>query len=273
MSVTAAIPAAAAPLPGFGKSSLICPSCGASISHISNHHHRNEDNNDNQQSNDDTITTAQQQRVEDLETQVRFLSTKAALAENKLTEYEEELRRLKAHRVVDGTTSGVTAAGSTSSASASDISGTDNTSITSLNGATPSSASKSLPLLQTNPLPAKHSRLPSFFSGRSTSSENSKHSTTASDTSELQAALAREQALRQKAEKMLADTNGELEELSAQLFQQANEMVATERKARAKLEERVAVLERRDEDKRKRLELLEGAVNRIERVRNLLAGS
>jgi hypothetical protein len=47
-------------------------------------------------------------------------------------------------------------------------------------------------------------------------------------------------------------------------------MVATERKARAKLEERVAILERRDVEKRKRLERLESAMGRIERVRGLL---
>ena len=90
-------------------------------------------------------------------------------------------------------------------------------------------------------------------------------------TNELVAALTREQNLRQAAEGKLDEASGELEELSAQLFQQANEMVATERKARAKLEERVEVLERRDGEKRKRLERLEGAVQRIERVRGLLA--
>lgn len=47
-------------------------------------------------------------------------------------------------------------------------------------------------------------------------------------------------------------------------------MVASERKARAKLEERVAVLERRDREKRGRLEALEGRLGRIERVRGLL---
>lgn len=47
-------------------------------------------------------------------------------------------------------------------------------------------------------------------------------------------------------------------------------MVATERKARAKLEERVEVLERRDGEKRKRLEVLESRMGRIERVRGLL---
>jgi hypothetical protein len=54
------------------------------------------------------------------------------------------------------------------------------------------------------------------------------------------------------------------------LFGQANEMVASERKARAKLEERVKVLEQRDGDKRKRLEKLERQMQRIERVRGLV---
>lgn len=65
--------------------------------------------------------------------------------------------------------------------------------------------------------------------------------------------------------------SSELEELTATLFSQANEMVAEERRARAKLEERVELLEKRDKDKRRRLERLENAVQRIERVRGLLA--
>ena len=66
--------------------------------------------------------------------------------------------------------------------------------------------------------------------------------------------------------------NEELEELTGQLFQQANEMVAQERKARAKLEERVKFLEKKDGEKTKRLEVLEGRLVRIERVRALLIG-
>lgn len=89
--------------------------------------------------------------------------------------------------------------------------------------------------------------------------------------SDLQAALAREQDLRQKAEVQVTQMSGELEDLSQTLFEQANTMVASERMARAKLEERVAVLEKRDVEKRKRLERLEGALKRIERVRGLLA--
>lgn len=87
---------------------------------------------------------------------------------------------------------------------------------------------------------------------------------------ELQNALNREQNLRKAAETQLSQTNLELEELTAQLFSQANEMVAQERKARVKLEERVAVLERRDAEKRKRLDRLEQAIRRVERLRELV---
>ncbi|KAK5102818.1 hypothetical protein LTS08_003619 [Lithohypha guttulata] len=86
----------------------------------------------------------------------------------------------------------------------------------------------------------------------------------------LQSSLETERSLRQQAETTLAQSQTELEELTAQLFGQANEMVATERKARAKLEERVKLLETRDGEKRKRLERLESAVERIERVRRMI---
>jgi hypothetical protein len=88
--------------------------------------------------------------------------------------------------------------------------------------------------------------------------------------SDLQAALAKEQQMRQQAEGKVNQLSVEMEDLSATLFQQANEMVATERKARAKLEERVDILEKRDAEKRKRLERLEGALKRIDRVKQLL---
>lgn len=89
-------------------------------------------------------------------------------------------------------------------------------------------------------------------------------------TEDLLSALSREQALRRQAEGRLHDTSREVEELSVSLFEQANEMVAAERRARAKLEERVGELERREGDKRRRLERLERAVGRIERVRGVL---
>lgn len=90
------------------------------------------------------------------------------------------------------------------------------------------------------------------------------------DTAELKDALSREQNLRKAAESQLSQSNTELEELTAQLFNQANEMVSQERKARAKLEERVTMLERRDVEKRARLERLEKAMERVERLRKLV---
>jgi len=87
---------------------------------------------------------------------------------------------------------------------------------------------------------------------------------------ELAAKLAKEQEMRQRAEGKAAQMSVELEDLSVSLFQQANEMVAAERKARAKLEERVMILERRDGEKRERLERLERALKRIDRVKGVL---
>lgn len=89
----------------------------------------------------------------------------------------------------------------------------------------------------------------------------------------LQDALSREQALRKAAETRLSQTHSELEDLTAALFGQANEMVAAERRARAKLEERIEVLERRDGEKRRRLERLERAMERVERVRGMVGSS
>lgn len=82
--------------------------------------------------------------------------------------------------------------------------------------------------------------------------------------------LERERALRAKAEARVQTVDTEIEELSVQLFSQANEMVAEERRARAKLEERIETLERRDREKMGRLDRLEKAVSRVERVKALL---
>lgn len=88
---------------------------------------------------------------------------------------------------------------------------------------------------------------------------------------ELSNQLSEEKKQREMAEKALADVKGELEDLSVTLFQQANEMVSTERKARAKLEDRVAMLEKRDIEKGMRLDQLQRAMQRINRVKGILA--
>ncbi|OQO14674.1 hypothetical protein B0A48_00055 [Cryoendolithus antarcticus] len=103
---------------------------------------------------------------------------------------------------------------------------------------------------------------------------------------ELEAQLSQERDLRLAAEAKMGDTAGEVEELTASLFGQANEMVATERKEHARLKERIQVLERRDakfgtrvqaleerdRERQRRLENLERAVGRAERVRGVLGG-
>lgn len=114
---------------------------------------------------------------------------------------------------------------------------------------------------------------------------------------ELQESLAKEKTMRAAAEQRAAEVTAEIEELSVTLFQQANEMVARERKDNAalrdrlaavepgatvstgagavqkengKLKERVRILEEREVDRKHRLEKLEAATRRIERVHALL---
>ncbi|KAH6724174.1 putative rab guanine nucleotide exchange factor SEC2 [Leptodontidium sp. 2 PMI_412] len=178
-----------------------------------------------------------QKQIEDLQAQVRLLTQKATNAVDRWADYEDEIQELKAQ---NARTSEEAARAETSSPNRSSY------------------------------LPVQN-RLSSFLARKSTPNLKNPAPPNTPSATDLAAALTREQALRQAADKKLDEASGELEELSAQLFMQANEMVATERKARAKLEERVAVLESRDGEKRKRLERLEGAVARIERVRGLLA--
>lgn len=97
------------------------------------------------------------------------------------------------------------------------------------------------------------------------------HSPAPSTDSHLLEELEKERALRLKAEEKAQKVDSEIEELSVTLFSQANEMVAEERRARAKLEARVEMLEKKDKDKMARLERLEKAVNRIDRVKAMLA--
>ena len=125
---------------------------------------------------------------------------------------------------------------------------------------------------------------------------------------ELEEKVVKEQTARIAAEKKVKEVNAEIEDLSTTLFQQANEMVAAERKENAvlaekikvlekrvegnerevevqaaegkravkleaenvKLKAKVEVLERREQDRIKRLERLERAGQRIERVKGML---
>lgn len=163
---------------------------------------------------------------------------------DKLADYEDELRRLKSVQSESAHTHSASGSAPLPTPPGSEPTG---------NGPLPGRFSSLLgsrkPSTSTEPLPQPSSRRES----------------------DLQAALAREQSLRQQAEGKVTQMDKEIEDLSVTLFQQANEMVAKERKARAKLEERVETLEKRDVEKRKRLERLESAVKRIDRVNKLLA--
>ncbi|CAG8051643.1 unnamed protein product [Penicillium salamii] len=220
-------------------------------------------------------------RIQELEGQVHALTARASVTAVKLNEYEDEVRRLRAsasQAAYDTPRSSLGGPPSSQERSQTPIERPTSsesqpqpqtyhsrlTTLASLipyrrSSATPTSAPSTssgplpLPTTPTNPLQQMHAS--------PASSDN---------TSELQDALEREQSLRKAAESQLSQANSELEDLTVQLFSQANEMVAQERKARAKLEERVAVLERRDVEKRGRLERLEKAMARVERLRALV---
>ncbi|KAK3069466.1 hypothetical protein LTR53_012171 [Teratosphaeriaceae sp. CCFEE 6253] len=117
---------------------------------------------------------------------------------------------------------------------------------------------------------------------------------------ELEGEVGKERTQRISAEKKIKSLEAEVEELSATLFQEANEMVSSarqetaalqlklqdvERRASARdaagdsqalhqenteLRRRVKILDQRDGDRRRRLEKLDSATKRIEKIRTLL---
>ncbi|RAH49853.1 uncharacterized protein BO95DRAFT_450004 [Aspergillus brunneoviolaceus CBS 621.78] len=208
-----------------------------------------------------------QHRVKELEGQLEFLNVQATQMAERMAEYEEEIRRLRAQ---------TTAQSSRNGSSISSTSSNQYNRITDLSMSPPSSQTSPKSHGQhsgrlstlTSLLPSRRPGAPSAIQPQPIISPPP--ITSYEETLELQNALNREQSLRKAAETQLSQASTELEELTAQLFSQANEMVAQERKARARLEERVAVLERRDVEKRTRLERLEKAMERVERIRAMV---
>ena len=292
MTTTASAAAAVAP----GKPALqlstapCCPKCGFSL-HLP--------------PVDETQTALleAQKQIADLQAQVRLLNQKAASAVDRWADYEDELAKLR--RQVQQQQQQQSSASSLSPspptpplpssppARSSFLSTTAANRISALlsprkstpNLKSPPPASSPAPPLPPpppssfppfSPPPSAALTAPTPFSPPFSPIPPHFHSLSAlasptPSTDDLLEALSREQHLRLEAEGKLSDTSREVEELSVQLFEQANEMVASERRARARLEERVEVLERRDVDKRHRLERLESAMGRIERVRAMLA--
>ncbi|KAH7384340.1 hypothetical protein DE146DRAFT_223237 [Phaeosphaeria sp. MPI-PUGE-AT-0046c] len=211
-----------------------CPACGTSIA-----------------LNSGEAEIASKKIVE-LEAQMEFLKEKATAAADRCADYEDQIRSLKIAQERERQSR-----------------------------FNPSDALDSTRRSDEDPRPAtagatanRTSRF-SFFTGRRMSPNNSisqpppSAATTPVDVGLLNE-LERERTLRAKAEERAEKVDSEIEELSVQLFSQANEMVATERKARAKLEERIEILERKDKDKMSRLDRLEKAVTRIDRVKAML---
>ncbi|KAK2781696.1 hypothetical protein FQN52_001371 [Onygenales sp. PD_12] len=214
-----------------------------------------------------------QQRISELEAQVRYLNKRAAETAEKLADYEDEIRFLRSQAHSHTTT---TATDPTALPTTPTLSPAQPATSTSSSPSRPQQPQQST---ATPPQPQSRLGIGTFASllpyRRNTSTPPpgpAPQSPTPSPDPDptLRAALSHEQSLRLAAESRLTQATSELEDLTAQLFSQANEMVAAERKARAKLEERVEVLETRDGEKRRRLERLENAVERVGRVRGLV---
>ncbi|KAF1933163.1 uncharacterized protein M421DRAFT_415527 [Didymella exigua CBS 183.55] len=196
--------------------------------------------------------------IRELQAQMEVLREKATAAVNKCTDYEDQIRTLKI------------APSSNSQPVRSNTSD-------SVNYSSPDNRPPT-----TTPTHARSQSRFSFLTGRLTSPVNSTTAPPVDSTTvrpvpagadpdpDLLHELERERALRAKAEDRVRTVDSEIEELSVTLFSQANEMVAEERRARAKLEQRIELLEKKDRDKMGRLDRLEKAVSRLDRVKAML---
>lgn len=143
------------------------------------------------------------------------------------------------------------------------------------------------PVEKSDPKPAVGlSRFGSFMHARKTTAQAPIASppTDSARERELETQLVTEQTQRLAAESKVKEMNAELEDLTGQLFDEANKMVADEKREAAKLRERIEFLEQRDakfgmkvktleqreEERMRRLEKLERAQGRLDRVGGLL---
>ncbi|KAL6910861.1 hypothetical protein GGI43DRAFT_378810 [Trichoderma evansii] len=200
-----------------------------------------------------------QARIAELETQVFQLNQKATAAVDRWADYEAELSKLRA--MLPPSTPEQHAIAASHSPTRSSFFQAGATRISALmysrrpQTASPPTVPRAAPPV--TPPPTESRTTMTTRNGGRTEQD-------------LLEALDKEQILRKAAEGRLNETNRELEDLSATLFEQANEMVATERRARAALEQKVSELEQRDLEKRIRLDKLEIAMHRIEKVKTLL---
>ncbi|KAJ2901516.1 hypothetical protein MKZ38_001744 [Zalerion maritima] len=230
----------------------------------------------------------------ELQEQVRLLNQKNTAAADKLADYEDEVAKLRAAANTNMPSPPPSATFQHRSHSQQDrLLPPPSPSRTSFSRLSALLTRKSVPNLAPpppqalKPLPSAH-QTPTANSTRTGSPSTPNESSTIGESpssrppsqevadalesaAEFAVALAREQSLRRRAEEKLDKQYLEIDDLSAELFQKANEMVATERMKNANLEERVSMLEQRDQDKKKRLERLEQAMSRIDRARAVLS--
>lgn len=213
-------------------------------------------------------------RIAELEAQVRMLNEKATVAVDRWADYEDELSKLRAAAAVQqrDETPPPPPPKSVEVVKEQASSPPHLARSQSLLQSSTNRISQFLSRSMTAPIGTRAVQQPSSAAEQrpNTSGGGGAAAAAPATNEDLLEALNREQQLRKLAEGKLVTTSLEVEELSVTLFEQANEMVADERRARAKLEERVGELERRDKEKRRRLEKLEMAMARIERVRALL---
>lgn len=261
--------------PGGAEELWCCPNCGWQDGG------RHGDDNPQLAAAEAALADARQQ-IADLQAQVKLLNQKAAAAVDRWADYEDELSKLRAANA--SMAAAAAAAGNVSPPATAAAGGNRSSFLPAGAGARLSallSPRKSTPNLRSSQLlgvfpasPSPPSPLPQTDNHALPTSPTTATgllSPATADPQELVEALERETALRRAAEGRLSATSREVEELSVSLFEQANEMVAAERRARHTLEQRVQVLEQRDADKKRRLDRLEAAVGRIERVRGILA--
>ncbi|KAI4093096.1 MAG: hypothetical protein LQ348_007358 [Seirophora lacunosa] len=270
-----------------------CPSCGADITNLLQ-----------------KLAERTQSRVSELETQVRILTDKATAAVDKLADYEDQLHQLKASSSqprpssCDPSTLPNSHSPEPRPPSAT---GTQRSAFqTRLSNLLPTNRrSVSQPPSSAPPTKLSHSQsihhpapLQNHESGHHHTSSNPTFPS--GDPHDLQSALQEERTLRHALEARLSDSTTELEELSTQLFSEANELVAKERRSlhslqqqyntlqseakewekkatesereEERLKERLSEIEGREKGKGKRWEELEMRVRRVERVKGLLSG-
>ncbi|KAJ6261854.1 hypothetical protein Dda_2653 [Drechslerella dactyloides] len=223
-----------------------------------------------------------QLRIEELEQQVKEFSVRAVMAAERLAQAQKEVMELRrksesGSSTTSSTTSPTSPSSSTSaaaaaaSAAAANMKRNNTVTATLQNMSKASSAKINQFFYRSNTAPtAPASEIPPVERPPTPPESMSRASMDSQALDDLSNALCEERRHREIAEKKLNEVKNELEDLSVSLFQQANEMVSSERRARARLEERVTMLEQRDVDKRVRLEMLEKGFDRIQRVRGVL---